>query len=140
MLPAPPPRQQSGDVWEPAALASQRVTSYAGGASARHSSMLVQPASPRTVRQKLEFGAGSRSGSHGDGRDAAGAADAAASLHSTYAARRSVPDPATIATPSAGHADEADRLSLRQPSGAAAESPTQTKLRSLLKARFSTVG
>lgn len=37
-------------------------------------------------------------------------------------------------TPGVGHASAADGLTLRQPAGgAAAESPTQTKLRSLLK-------
>ena len=134
MLPAPPPRQPSEDVNEPVALASQRITAYADGTAARPSN-LAQPLSPRTVRQKLQFGADSQSGRRGAGWDAAAAADAAASAHLTYAARQSALDQRTSVTPSAGHADGADGLSLRQPSGAAAESPTQTKLRSLLKVR-----
>ena len=134
MLPAPSPRQHSEEAWESAALdASRHVASHAGGALA-HPSNLAQLAAPRTVRQKLEFGAGSRSDSRGAGPDAASAADAAEIQRLTYAARRSAPGPGTSVTPGVGLANGADGLSLRQPpGGVASESPTQTKLRSLLK-------
>ena len=105
----------------------------AGRTSAADCGAQPRPASPRTVRQRLEFGAdtGHQSGGNGYEREQLTRADAWTAARAAHAPTANA---AVSVTPITGTAHSTDSFSLRQPADAdAAESPTQLKLRSLMK-------
>ena len=127
----PAPMQQPGERLP--GFRMHAASHAASGSFVADAGLQSRPASPRTVRQRLEFGATieQRSGSELEHVLQGNAWTAARGVH---VLESPAAEAAVSVTPITGAARGTDSSNLKQPAdGAAAESPTQSKLRSLLK-------